>query len=290
MKRMDLFCSSPASTAICSSLDHRSVVHHGTRPIDHRHNSKPYATCSSSSQLPINPKPSYFERSRRTTSSSVKQRDFHRESSADEYSAANKQQDHLRRRSSADASDVRTHTGSSRHLLSDKVPYIDWLSESDALILDRENQHPKARHATSKTAPARRSCSLAYYAHDDSIAKNGHASAPFPTQISTKSKLSSSNVSPALKSSSSARSRDQVVVLWVSIHCKGCEGKVRKHISKMEGVTSFSIDLATKKVTVIGNVTPLGVLASVSKVKNAQLWPYPSSSSSIPSPSPRWST
>lgn len=39
------------------------------------------------------------------------------------------------------------------------------------------------------------------------------------------------------------------------------------------GVTSFSIDMETKKVTIIGNVTPLGVLASVSKVKNAQLWP-----------------
>lgn len=94
--------------------------------------------------------------------------------------------------------------------------------------------------------------------------------------------------SPALKPSSLARSRDQVVVLWVSLHCKGCEGKVRKHISKMEGVRSYSIDLETKKVTVIGDVTPLGVLASVSKVKNAQLWPSPTSSSS-PSPSPRWS-
>ncbi|GFP82365.1 hypothetical protein PHJA_000379600, partial [Phtheirospermum japonicum] len=45
------------------------------------------------------------------------------------------------------------------------------------------------------------------------------------------------------------------------------------------GVTSFSIDLATKKVTVIGDVTPLGVLTSISKVKNAQLWPSPPSSS-----------
>lgn len=39
------------------------------------------------------------------------------------------------------------------------------------------------------------------------------------------------------------------------------------------GVRSFSIDLAEKKVTVIGDVTPLGVLNSVSKVKNAQFWP-----------------
>ncbi|KAK6926909.1 Heavy metal-associated domain, HMA [Dillenia turbinata] len=72
----------------------------------------------------------------------------------------------------------------------------------------------------------------------------------------------------------------QVVELRVSIHCRGCEGKVRKHISKMEGVTSFSIDLATKKVTIIGDVTPLGVLTSVSKVKNAQFWPSLMTSSS----------
>ncbi|KAG2371353.1 Protein SODIUM POTASSIUM ROOT DEFECTIVE 2 [Vigna angularis] len=68
------------------------------------------------------------------------------------------------------------------------------------------------------------------------------------------------------------------VVLRVSLHCRACEGKVRKHISKMEGVTSFSIDMEDKKVTVIGDVTPLEVLASVSKVKNAQLWQSPKSS------------
>ncbi|KAG0463742.1 hypothetical protein HPP92_019305 [Vanilla planifolia] len=75
-----------------------------------------------------------------------------------------------------------------------------------------------------------------------------------------------------LMAASCAR-KDKVVVLRVSLHCKGCEGKVRKHISKMEGVTSFEIDLARKKVTIVGNITPLGVLSSVSKVKNAQLWP-----------------
>lgn len=37
------------------------------------------------------------------------------------------------------------------------------------------------------------------------------------------------------------------------------------------GVTSFNIDFAAKKLTVVGNVTPLSVLASVSKVKKAQL-------------------
>jgi len=36
--------------------------------------------------------------------------------------------------------------------------------------------------------------------------------------------------------------------------------------------------MEAKKVTVIGDVTPLEVLASVSKVKNAQLWQSPKSS------------
>ncbi|KAL0375166.1 UNVERIFIED_CONTAM: protein SODIUM POTASSIUM ROOT defective [Sesamum radiatum] len=54
---------------------------------------------------------------------------------------------------------------------------------------------------------------------------------------------------------------------------------MRKHISRMEGVTSFNIDFAAKKVTVTGNVTPLEVLSSISKVKNAQLW-----SPTVPSP------
>jgi hypothetical protein len=39
------------------------------------------------------------------------------------------------------------------------------------------------------------------------------------------------------------------------------------------GVTSFEVDLASKKVVVMGDVTPFEVLESVSKVaKFAQLW------------------
>ncbi|KAG2705153.1 hypothetical protein I3843_05G036200 [Carya illinoinensis] len=65
----------------------------------------------------------------------------------------------------------------------------------------------------------------------------------------------------------------QVVVMRVSIHCQGCAGKVKKHLSKMEGVTSFSIDVETKRVTVMGHVSPVGVLESISKVKKAEFWP-----------------
>ncbi|GKA70206.1 heavy metal-associated domain, HMA containing protein [Tanacetum coccineum] len=72
---------------------------------------------------------------------------------------------------------------------------------------------------------------------------------------------------------SSANQVIEVVVMRVSIHCQGCAGKVKKHLSKMEGVTSFSIDLENKMVTVMGRVSPLAVLESMSKVKKAELWP-----------------
>ncbi|MQM11641.1 hypothetical protein Taro_044550 [Colocasia esculenta] len=65
----------------------------------------------------------------------------------------------------------------------------------------------------------------------------------------------------------------QVVVMRVSLHCQGCAGKVKKHISKMEGVTYFSIDLESKRVTVMGHVSPAVVLESISKVKKAEFWP-----------------
>ncbi|XP_050940150.1 heavy metal-associated isoprenylated plant protein 3-like isoform X1 [Cucumis melo] len=64
-----------------------------------------------------------------------------------------------------------------------------------------------------------------------------------------------------------------VVVMRVALHCQGCASKVKRHLSKMEGVTSFSIDLEAKRVTVMGHISPLGVLQSISKVKRAELWP-----------------
>ncbi|CDP03359.1 unnamed protein product [Coffea canephora] len=69
--------------------------------------------------------------------------------------------------------------------------------------------------------------------------------------------------------------KPQTVVLKVSMHCNGCARKVKKHISKMEGVTSYEVDLETKMVVVIGDIAPFEVLESVSKVKNAELWATP---------------
>ncbi|PIN02806.1 Copper chaperone [Handroanthus impetiginosus] len=66
--------------------------------------------------------------------------------------------------------------------------------------------------------------------------------------------------------------KPKIVVLRVSMHCNGCARKVEKHISKLEGVTSYQVDLETKMVVVTGDIVPFEVLESVSKVKNAELW------------------
>ncbi|KAL7201809.1 hypothetical protein ACSBR1_033499 [Camellia fascicularis] len=270
MKTMDLFCASPASTAICSSLDQRSMIRHGTRPIsrhshhvsggDRRRGLIPSVPCTS--QLPIDPKP-YYQRTRK---SSAKQ---------------------------SDINELTSPPGSSRYLLSD-TPFFNVVSDSDhvkALVLPRQSLTP--RHLSANDSPSIKSSSTSRLssANDSPSLKSSstrHLSSandsPSLKSSSTRH-LSSANDSPSLKSSSThSHSRDKVVELRVSIHCKGCEGKVRKHISRMEGVTSFSIDLASKKVTIIGDVTPLGVLTSISRVKNAQFWPSQISSSSPSSP------
>ncbi|XP_028800128.1 protein SODIUM POTASSIUM ROOT DEFECTIVE 2-like [Neltuma alba] len=69
--------------------------------------------------------------------------------------------------------------------------------------------------------------------------------------------------------------KPKIVILRVSMHCHGCARKVEKHVSKLEGVSSYKVDLETKMVVVIGDILPLEVLESVSKVKNAQLWDSP---------------
>ncbi|XWS17221.1 hypothetical protein CRYUN_Cryun33cG0049700 [Craigia yunnanensis] len=69
--------------------------------------------------------------------------------------------------------------------------------------------------------------------------------------------------------------KPKMVVLRVSMHCHGCARKVEKHISKLDGVTSYKVDLESKRVVVIGDIIPFEVLESVSKVKNAELWTSP---------------
>ncbi|XP_039018695.1 protein SODIUM POTASSIUM ROOT DEFECTIVE 2-like [Hibiscus syriacus] len=64
----------------------------------------------------------------------------------------------------------------------------------------------------------------------------------------------------------------KMVVLRVSMHCYGCAKQVEKHISKLDGVNSYKVDLESKRVVVVGDITPFEVMESISKVKTAELW------------------
>ncbi|CAA0811922.1 Chloroplast-targeted copper chaperone protein [Striga hermonthica] len=235
MKSIDLFCASPASTAICSSMDHRAVAGPVDRQEARAKNRTNAAPCSSSDRPSLDkPRKSFSHKSAKQL---------------------------LRRKSSADVEDLVRLRASSRYLLSDDQSFLD--STQALLPMMGNNYKPfnsdgfrglRSEYPAFKISPAGGLAGkMCDHVKDHDLHKNP--------------------------------SNTQVVELRVSIHCKGCEGKLRKYISRMEGVTSFSIDLATKKVTVTGDVNPLGVLKSISKVKNAQFWASSASSSSSSSTS-----
>ncbi|WJX84560.1 hypothetical protein P8452_67126 [Trifolium repens] len=268
MKGIEIFCASQASTAICLTTDHASssssssssssTIQFGGRAID-RHNptitdpkrtpARDFTTSpTSSSQSPINPKPLHDHKKSKkkktvtkttTTTASSTTTEKITEHVANNYSS--KPINSILRRSwIKPPSDLITPpTISSRYLLGDTISLDGGgLDQDPVLGLNKVDNNKKKGQVI----------------HED---EKNHSS---------KQQHSSSCVS---KSDSS----NQVVVLRVSLHCKGCEGKVRKHLSRMQGVTSFNIDFAAKKVTVVGDVTPLSVIASISKVKTAQIWP-----------------
>ncbi|KAG9459488.1 hypothetical protein H6P81_003996 [Aristolochia fimbriata] len=227
VKGIDLFCASPASTAICVSMDQKSMVRsssrvldrHTPRLIDSRRSSKPPASASASVSSSRASSSLASTSSQPNTKTTKPHRPKHRKSSAKEKDL------------------IITPPGSSRYLLGEDS-YFDVFQDFDPISALVPVQQGRV------AAPHR------------PIKKKAEASLVF-------------------KPSPPQRQREQVVVLRVSLHCKGCEMKVRKHISRMEGVKSFNIDFQAKKVTVIGDVTPLGVLTSISRVKNAQFWPSP---------------
>ncbi|KAG4959445.1 hypothetical protein GLYMA_13G133600v4 [Glycine max] len=258
MKRIDIFCASQASTAICLSMDQAScsssnTILLGGRTID-RHNpiindsrrstSKSLTAPCSSSQSPINPKP-YHELHKAKKNSSSKN--------------ATKGHDNQKKRSTAEK--LTEHVTNTSKPIDDIVPR-SWLKPPADLITPPGS----TRSLLSDTALLDGSSDYDPVLALTTMINNKTSQAVHQDEANPVSKLSSS-------SHPKSGSSDQVVVLRVSLHCKGCEGKVRKHLSRMQGVTSFNIDFASKKVTVVGDVTPLSVLASISKVKNAQLWP-----------------
>ncbi|WJX11807.1 hypothetical protein P8452_02373 [Trifolium repens] len=261
---MDIFCASQASTAICLSMEQAScsssnTIQLGGRVID-RHNpiindsrrstSKTLtAPCSSSSQLPIDPK------KKTSSSSSSKPSNGHNMKNGTKVYEEKK-------KSTAEEQKVTEHVNKSYY--SKPIDFI-LKRKSIKLPADSITPHGSTRSLLSDTAFLDGSIDndpvLALTKVDDKKAEIVAQDESNPA-----SKLSNS-------SSPKSGSQDQVVVLWVSLHCRACEGKVRKHLTRMQGVSSFNIDFAAKKVTVVGDVTPFSVLESISKVKNAQFWP-----------------
>ncbi|XP_010525447.1 PREDICTED: heavy metal-associated isoprenylated plant protein 20 [Tarenaya hassleriana] len=67
-----------------------------------------------------------------------------------------------------------------------------------------------------------------------------------------------------------------IVELLVDMDCKGCEKKVRRAISKLDGVDMVEIDMENQKVTVTGYVDRMKVLRTVRRTgRTAEFWPFP---------------
>ncbi|CAL5356687.1 unnamed protein product [Camellia sinensis] len=67
-----------------------------------------------------------------------------------------------------------------------------------------------------------------------------------------------------------------IVELLVHMDCDGCEKRVRKAITKLDGVDSLDIDMDKQKVTVTGYVDQRRVLKVVRRTgRKAEFWPYP---------------
>uniref|UniRef100_A0A1J3HRQ8 Heavy metal-associated isoprenylated plant protein 26 n=2 Tax=Noccaea caerulescens TaxID=107243 RepID=A0A1J3HRQ8_NOCCA len=66
------------------------------------------------------------------------------------------------------------------------------------------------------------------------------------------------------------------VELLVDMDCQGCERKVRRAISKLDGVDTVEIDVDRQKVTVTGYVDREEVLKMVKRTgRTVEFWPFP---------------
>nr|XP_010914416.1 heavy metal-associated isoprenylated plant protein 36 [Elaeis guineensis] len=66
----------------------------------------------------------------------------------------------------------------------------------------------------------------------------------------------------------------QTLTLKVSIHCEGCQKKVKKVLQSIEGVYKTTIDSQQQKVVVTGNVEAETLIKKLLKNgKHAELWP-----------------
>jgi len=241
MKGIDILCASPASTAICPSLGQRSLVRHGSQSrLLERQGSKAFE--------PSNILPDQSRRDQRPRKSTERRRSNADQTARGIEPSPNGIEEKARRS---------THRRSSNSLSRFSCSAIDQLESGI------EEKARGSTHRRSSNSISRFSCSAI-----DQLAIVPYQASPAPKAVKECPVIHND----PLPSSSASMDAIEVVVLRVSLHCQGCAGKVRKHISKMEGVTSINIDIPKQKVTVVGNVTPLTVLESISRVKNAELW------------------
>ncbi|KAM7271647.1 hypothetical protein ACFE04_030861 [Oxalis oulophora] len=74
-----------------------------------------------------------------------------------------------------------------------------------------------------------------------------------------------------------------IVELLVHMDCEGCEKRIRRAISKIEGVDCIEIDMDKQKVTVTGYVNRRKVLKRVRRTgRRAEYWPFPYDSEYYP--------
>ncbi|KAF3786389.1 Copper transport protein [Nymphaea thermarum] len=264
MKGIDIFCASASSIAICRSIDVSSVTRHG------RLEGNSSMRKSLIPGLPSKPKGFHHlhhqqqQKSKHSSSSYASVSVGSASSSSSSSPPASSAREIHGHKPKTPTESTSSAFGSSRLLLS-KVAAFNRNKHSPSPP-SKEIRRRKSKKISESKSP---SSSSRYLLSDTSILSILPDIEPLPALIPITP--TETDQSP-IKDSPATPPSDQVVVLKVSIHCKGCEMKVRKHISRMEGVSSFTIDAKTKKVTIVGDVSPMGVLQSVSRVKYAQFW------------------
>ncbi|KAL0460285.1 UNVERIFIED_CONTAM: hypothetical protein Slati_0655700 [Sesamum latifolium] len=145
--------------------------------------------------------------------------------------SANKETEILRRKSSADVHDLASPPSSSR--LSDR-PFLNPVQDSERALV---SSHPLLRDNNYNYKRLNLDDFRAFRSLSSRAAYETPVYNPGPDNPQAR-KSSPQRLSDHLNAHKSSSNR-RTVELRVSIHCKGCEGKLRKHISRMEGKSEF---------------------------------------------------
>ncbi|KAF8042450.1 hypothetical protein BT93_A0929 [Corymbia citriodora subsp. variegata] len=254
MRRRDISCASQASTAVCSSMEIKAANpssssssaarYLGDRAID-RHNpiirdarrsvrsSLPITPpCISSHRPPIDPIP-YRQLHRKTEQSSPPPPS---KSSVDDLNKNRPRTDRTKKENEKKKRGVHS------------ILTRSFSSKTETASTARKSVGTKPKLGDSRrTPPGSTRYLLGRTGSMDGFSDHDPASAPAPAQTRSNDtqdhhhqQIVASNPTSSSLSSCSVAASDQVVVLRVSLHCKGCEGKVRKHLSRMEGTICVS--------------------------------------------------